>query len=101
MDTNWNLLKKKLISEDAFEKYCNCVATTRTQTSLNIEGVALANALQVKIQVYILFKIAQDGFLIDEYGSMYKHVVKIAFINGSQEFLPIGSVTNQVNFPLI
>ena len=64
------------------------------QTSSKIEGFSIANVLQVKLQIFVRFKLAPDGFLVDEYGSLYKHVIKIAFVEDSKEFLPVIDKTN-------
>jgi hypothetical protein len=57
--------------------------------STGTELLAMANALQIKIESYSAFKLAPDGFLIEEHGEGYSHVIKVAFVDKSQEFLPI------------
>jgi hypothetical protein len=83
---------KKMLKEDQFSGYCHRVATTQMQASSIPEAFALANALQVKIQIYLWFKDAKEHFLVDEHGELYSQVIKLAYINSLQEFHPIVDV---------
>ena len=83
---------KKMLMEDQFIGYCHRVATTQMQASSTPEAFALANALQVKIQIYLWFKDAKEHFLVDEHGELYAQVIKLAYINSLQEFQPIVDV---------
>jgi len=80
---------KAFKTEETLKKYCQTIATTRMYASTGTELFAMANALQIKIESYSAFKLAPDGFLIEEHGEVYSHVIKIAFVEKSQEFLPI------------
>ena len=84
---------KKMLREDQFSGYCHRVATTQMQAPSTPEAFALANALQVKIQIYLWFKDAKEHFLVNEHGELYSQVIKLAYINDSlQEFQPIVDV---------
>ena len=80
---------RKFKSQDMLKKYCNILSQTRMEGSPYPEVLALANALQVKIQIYYALKLSPDGFIFDEYGEVYSNVIRIAYLQYSKEFLPI------------
>ena len=79
---------KNLGTVEMLRKYCDCVATTMNGTS-ETEALALAYALQIKIQVHHRLRLSVDGFIIEEHGDSYCDIIKLAYLPLSKEFVPL------------
>jgi hypothetical protein len=83
---------KKYIQKEIFDQYCHCIATTNASASSFPEALALANALQIKINIFYELRVAPDGFIIEEHGELYSESINIVYTIEDKVFLPVVNV---------